>query len=285
VALLVNGEYIADREFIEEFERLQSDTSGERSPVETLQHSAEERVIQRILLRQMAVHAGLTVSAEEVEDERRRRWGSSNNSICGAGILAALEADLLMLKMGEQLTKHVFRPSRADVERVYKSNLARFHQAERVQVSHIVKNVEEPGADAGAREIMLKAEQELIAGKPFARVADMYSDCRGSGGVLGWIARGEMVEEFEEVAFALKKGERSPIFRTVFGWHIAILAARKAAGTQPLEEIRAELARSIYEARRYDAIAAAVANVARRSSIVSAPEDERGPVLAEEDAI
>ena len=92
-----------------------------------------------------------------------------------------------------------------------------------------------------------------------------------------------MVEEFEEVVFALKKNERSPIFRSVFGWHIATVTGRKAAGTRPLEEVRMELARGIYEARRFDAITAAVAEVARRSSIVPAPEDERGPVvLAEE---
>jgi len=282
VALLVNGEYIADREFIEEFQRLHGEASGEQTPVELLRHTAEELVIQRTLLRQMAVHAGFSVSSEEVEIERRRRWGSSNNSICGASIIAALEADLLLAKMSAQLTKHVPRPSRAEVERFYKSNLAEFYRPERVQVSHIVKNVEEPSANVAAQEVIAKAEQELAAGKPFAKVAELYSDCKGSGGGIGWISRGEMVEEFEEVAFALKKGERSPIFRSVFGWHIATVTGRKAAGATPLEEIRMELARGMYEARRYDAITAAVADVARRSSIVPAPEDERGPVLAEE---
>ena len=227
MALLVNGEYVADREFMEEFQRLQGEDFGEQSSVERLRHTAEERVIQRTLLRQMAVHAGFTVSAEEIETERRRRWGSSNNSICGAGIIAVLEADLLTAKMSAQLTKHVFRPSRADVERFYKSTLAQFHQPERVQVSHIVKNVEEPSAEVVAREVIAKAEQELVAGKPFAKVAELYSDCKGSGGSIGWIARGEMVEEFEEVVFALKKNERSPIFRSVFGWHIATVTGGK----------------------------------------------------------
>ena len=73
MALLVNGDYVADREFIEEFLRLQSDASDERASIELLRHTAEERVIQRTLLRQMAVHAGFSVSSEEVEVERRRR--------------------------------------------------------------------------------------------------------------------------------------------------------------------------------------------------------------------
>jgi peptidyl-prolyl cis-trans isomerase C len=186
--------------------------------------------------------------------------------------------------MSVQLTKHVLRPSRADVERFYKSNLGKFYQPERVQVSHIVKNVDEPGAEVAAREAIAKAEEELVAGRPFAKAAELYSDCKGTGGGIGWITRGEMVEEFEEVVFALKKSERSPIFRSVFGWHIATVTDRRAAGTQPLESVRMELARGIYEARRYDAIAAAVAAVAKRSTIVPAAEDERGPVLAEETA-
>jgi len=281
VALLVNGEYVADREFVEELQRLQGEDPHEQASIELLRHTAEERVIQRTLLRQMAVHAGFTVSAEEVETERRRRWGSSNNSVCGAGIIAALEADLLIAKMAAQLTKHVLRPSRADVERFYKSNLAKFHQPERVQTSHIIKNVDGPDAEVAAREAVANAERELDAGKPFAKVADLYSDCKGVGGAIGWIARGEMVKEFEEVVFALKKGERSPIFRSIFGWHIATVTGKKAAGTRPLEEVRMELARGIYEARRYDAITAAVTNVARRSTIVTAPEDERSPVLGE----
>jgi peptidyl-prolyl cis-trans isomerase C len=284
MAFLVNGEYLSDRELFEEFQRLQAEMPSAEAPAELLRRAAEERMIERVLLRQMAIQAGFNVSTEEVEAERRRRWGSSDNSICGAGIIAALEADLLIAKMSAQLAKHVFRPSRADVEKFYRSNPAKFYQPERVQVSHIVKNVEEAAAEREAREFIENAERELECGRSFVKVAEIYSDCKGTGGAIGWIARGEMVEEFEEVVFSLKKGERSPIFRSVFGWHIATVTGRKAAGTQPLEEVRIALARDIYEGRREDAIAAAVTDVARRSKIVALAEDDRGPVVGEEKA-
>lgn len=282
MALLVNGEYVADRLFFEEFQRLHRDTITAQMPMEALREAAKEHVIQRTLLHQMAVQEGFQVSVDEVEAERRRRWGSADNSICGVGILQALEVDLFIQKIGARLTKHVPRPSRAEVEKFYRANPARIHQPERVLAAHIVKNVEKPADEAKARELLEKAETELNTGKSFTKVADAHSDCSGSAGVIGWIARGEMVEEFDEVVFNLKKGERSPIFRTTFGWHIATVFDRKPAGTESLEEVRPLLSRRMFEARRKETILSAVADFARRSTIAAPDQDDRGPVVAEE---
>jgi peptidyl-prolyl cis-trans isomerase C len=80
-----------------------------------------------------------------------------------------------------------------------------------------------------AAHILVKTQEEaqnilndLKAGKSFAALAQQKSQCPSGrrGGDLGWFGRGRMVREFENAAFALKKGEVSGLVRTEFSWHI-----------------------------------------------------------------
>ena len=77
--------------------------------------------------------------------------------------------------------------------------------------------------------ILVKTEQEaksvfgrLDKGEKFANIARDVSLCPSGkrGGDLGTFGRGKMVNEFEDAAFALKKGEITSIVKTKFGYHI-----------------------------------------------------------------
>lgn len=78
--------------------------------------------------------------------------------------------------------------------------------------------------------ILVKTEKEaqavldrLSKGEKFSNIAKEVSLDPGSGkrgGDLGWFTRGKMVREFEQAAFALQKGQTSPIVKTKFGYHI-----------------------------------------------------------------
>ncbi len=77
--------------------------------------------------------------------------------------------------------------------------------------------------------ILVKTEKEAQAvierlerGEKFANIASEISLCPSGkrGGDLGTFGRGRMVREFEEAAFALQKGQLSPIVKTEFGYHI-----------------------------------------------------------------
>ncbi len=77
--------------------------------------------------------------------------------------------------------------------------------------------------------ILVKTEKEANAvlerlkkGEKFANIAKQVSLCPSGkrGGDLGTFGRGKMVKEFETAAFALAKGQVSPIVKTKFGCHI-----------------------------------------------------------------
>jgi peptidyl-prolyl cis-trans isomerase C len=109
-----------------------------------------------------------------------------------------------------------------------------------------------------ARHILVATEQEakdllaeLKKGTAFDKLAREKSTDKASGaegGDLGWFKRTDMVKEFSDAAFNLKKGELSeaPV-KTQFGFHVIKVEDRRKAPPPSFEEmsdhIRDELAR------------------------------------------
>lgn len=82
--------------------------------------------------------------------------------------------------------------------------------------------------------------------KTFAELAQVNSEDSGSapqGGDLGWFARGVMVKEFEDAAFALGEGAVSGLVRTEFGYHIIKVEDKKTEALEgskdPVEQVLA----------------------------------------------
>jgi peptidyl-prolyl cis-trans isomerase SurA len=100
-----------------------------------------------------------------------------------------------------------------------------------VNISHILKQI--IPSEASVQEAFLKIEnlmQRLDAGEDFAKLAEEFSEDPGSssrGGDLGFVSRGDFVQEFEEAAFALNEGEISEIVRSQFGFHVIQLLERQ----------------------------------------------------------
>lgn len=109
-----------------------------------------------------------------------------------------------------------------------------------------------------ARHILVATEDEAKAiiadlkkGADFDKLAKEKSTDKASGaegGDLGWFKKADMVKEFADAAFALKKGETTdkPV-KTQFGYHVIRLDDRRQAPPPTFDEmadqIRDELAR------------------------------------------
>ncbi|MGE0154430.1 MAG: peptidylprolyl isomerase [Reyranellaceae bacterium] len=109
-----------------------------------------------------------------------------------------------------------------------------------------------PEDEVNARHILVKSEDEaktviadLKKNGDFGKIAKEKSTDTGSGangGDLGWFKKGDMVPEFSEAAFQLKKGEVSaaPV-KTQFGFHVIKLEDRRPAKPPTLEEMEEDL--------------------------------------------
>jgi len=102
--------------------------------------------------------------------------------------------------------------------------------------------VAEEQALATAKEIITK----LNSGEDFAALAKEYSDDSSatSGGDLGWFNKGDMVDEFEDAAYALEKGKYTtdPV-KTTYGYHIILKTDVKDKPS--LEEAKEDIIKSI----------------------------------------
>lgn len=109
-----------------------------------------------------------------------------------------------------------------------------------VRASHILLMDGKDG-DTDAKKHLIDSIYNIVKTTPgmFESLAMEYSDDKGSarqGGLLPWFTAGQMVPEFEEMAFATPKGTVSEPFRTKFGWHIIYKIDEK--GVPSLEEMK-----------------------------------------------
>jgi hypothetical protein len=258
MGLQINGEYVDDVIIRQEaasmrprYEEMMQDMDPIAREMQ-LRDWARENVIERVLLRQVAMADGEPVPAEEVEERLTEMFppaGDLENCEAGttragvdkdaarADIEAQIRVERLIRKVGDAVPK----PKEKDVVAFYKKNRDEFKTPPMVHASHIVKNVGEGEDEAAALEVIREAQAALASGVAFAEVADKYSDCAGQGGSLGWFPPGEMVEEFEAIVFPMKPGQVSDVFRSVFGWHIATVHEMKPEGVRPLEDVKAQI--------------------------------------------
>jgi parvulin-like peptidyl-prolyl isomerase len=81
-------------------------------------------------------------------------------------------------------------------------------------------------ADFEARSRMEQIIKKIKQGENFSTLAIQNSDDRGSGekgGDLGYFSTGTMVPDFEKVAFSLKPGQMSDVFKTQYGYHVVLV--------------------------------------------------------------
>lgn len=139
-----------------------------------------------------------------------------------------------------------FRPRIADeeVQKYYTEHAKEFETPRQVRGSHVLVPVPQTGGSEAEDKARAKAAEvirRVKAGEDFAKLAAEVSEdpgSKGKGGDLGWVSKGEMVPQFEEALFGLKKGEitAEPV-RTPFGYHAIRAVDVKEASRRSLKDV------------------------------------------------
>jgi peptidyl-prolyl cis-trans isomerase C len=144
-------------------------------------------------------------------------------------------------------------PSDADLQAEYERFKAAL-PAKEFHVAHILV-----AAEKAAEVLTVK----LQSGADFSKLAREQSadESNTRGGDLGWISAGKLPVDFMNAIQALKPGQITahPV-HTIYGWHVIKLVETRSASAPPFEEVKAQIAANLQQARYKQFLESAAAN-------------------------
>ncbi|MDO9593123.1 MAG: peptidylprolyl isomerase [Erysipelotrichaceae bacterium] len=189
---------------------------------QTVRDMIRERILDAMVVEELIIKnvesTGFKVSDEEIAESYKAfmETASANADLTAFytanGIDEAyIKSQIVSKLMSEQFEALLYEEVKKDT-----ATLEALYDTYPLQVdaSHILV------ADEALAKVI---KGKLDGGEDFAQLAKENSIDTGtaeSGGALGLFARGTMVTEFENAAFAMKPGEISGIIKSKFGYHI-----------------------------------------------------------------
>jgi peptidyl-prolyl cis-trans isomerase C len=140
-----------------------------------------------------------------------------------------------------------------EVRRQFETDRAKYDRPAQIHVAHILFRIADKAQAAVAQAKAKIVQARLAEGAKFEDLARQYSDDPGSaerGGDLGFVARGSLVKEFEDAAWALKPGQTSGLVRTQYGVHIIRVLEVQPAQQADFDRLKDEIRTQLLQAKR-----------------------------------
>lgn len=133
-----------------------------------------------------------------------------------------------------------------EVLEYYEQNKDGFTEKEQVHLYNILLETEEEAQDV---------LEQLEAGGDFSEIAIEKSagPSATQGGDLGYLTRGTIIPEIEEVVFALELEELSEVIKTDFGFHILKITEKKPETVKALEEVKEDIIQTLLPDKQKEA--------------------------------
>ncbi|MCS6912614.1 MAG: peptidyl-prolyl cis-trans isomerase [Myxococcales bacterium] len=254
------------------------DTPEGKRKLEAHRRKVLDSLIEKQLIAQQAKEMKIHATEEEVR--KAIEEVKKNNGLDDAQFLEALRSQgftlesykkqlrqqLVELKVINQAVRARVSVSDDEVRAYYAQNVRQLSgDSQQVHLKQILFPVarDAPASEVEARRKAAAAVIDMLrAGEEF----DAVARARG-GGDLGWLARGDLPEELREVVAAMDVGDiRGPV-RSDWGFHILLLVEKKDSDVRPLEEVKEELRRQLYEQQVDKALQSWLKELRRKSHI------------------
>jgi len=198
--------------------------------VKAVGDQALDYLITQKIIELEAKKQNITVTDEDINKELEKVYEAyggetifKQNLELSGHSLDEYKEELALTIKAKKLVEPRIEITEEEMKAYFDEHKDEFAQEQQVHARHILVDDENL-----AREIY----EKLKKGEDFAELAKQYSTdtaTKDNGGDLGFFGKGEMVEEFEKVAFSLKVGEISSPVKTEYGYHIIKVEEKKEA--------------------------------------------------------
>lgn len=260
-------------------------SSMDQSTINMLKNNVLKQIINAELLLQQAKKEKVKISKDDIDsevDKIKENFSSPEefnealrvNNLTLTQLRDEIKNNLMINYILNQ-AKNKIIITEDELSSYYDENKESFFEPEKVRARHILVETEKE-----ANNILQQLKEGII---DFAELAKEKSICpsASNGGDLGFFSKGQMVKEFEDVAFSLEPGEISGVVKTEFGYHIIKCEEKKEAYNPTFEEVKERINNILKYQKESEAISNLIAQLNEQADIIINYDFESENLLSE----
>jgi PPIC-type PPIASE domain len=204
--------------------------------VDRLRETAEDMVLQRVLLADLDPQAEAERLGAELDPARRQA--------------------VIDLFLADRLGAGRLTISGEEVAAYYRDHRQRFRSPSRRNLWHIFRRYRRGETRQQTVALLSSLRERAEAGESFSELARRYSDSEthAIGGHLGWIEPGRLPKALDHLVFALEPGRVSRPVELSSGAAIFLVTEALEALDPSLEDVRREIAQVLAEDKRAEVL-------------------------------
>lgn len=264
ILVVVNDDIITVREFETTFEpyrkRIEDSYRGndKAKVIEDTRNAVLERLIDSMLIEQMARKIGANIKEEEIMNILKDTLVKRNISMekflqdveKDGGTLADVKKDiraqLMRMKLMRWEIKSKIMITDQEIGAYYNEHRDEYEGREAVrirQILFVIPSNADSETKAKIEGEAQKVRKLALSGTPFEELVAKYSQGpkADQGGDVGFIEKGVMIPEMEEVAFKMPLDQISEVIESELGFHIIKVVDKRGAGIKPITAVREEI--------------------------------------------
>lgn len=242
------------------------------------------RMIENRLIQQRSMKIGIVVKDDEIMETIKDLLRQRNISMEAFTQILGREGSSLEAyrqDMKDQMTrvrllrrelKTKILVSDEEIGENYVKHRNEYEGREAVRIKQILILLPQNADSATRARLKAAAEmmhKRLMDGESFDMLAAQFSQgpSAATGGDVGFLEKGTMLPEVDDVAFLLAKDEISKIIVSPVGFHIIKVMDRRGGGVKPIEVVREEIKARLEEEKMEKSYEEWIVDLRKRSHI------------------